>query len=83
MDRRRVLERLDPAHQGQAYSVPAEELQALVQGHIFCLVSGNLDIAGMAGAFLSAMPKIERAFRQDRIGFWHVYRDGSIARMWP
>jgi hypothetical protein len=55
----------------------------LVQGELFCLAGGNLDIEGMAAALLSAMPKIERAVRQGRVGFWHVHRDGTIKRMWP
>jgi len=61
----------------------AAEFEALVQGHLFCLVGGNLDTEGMAAAFLSAMPKIEHAVRHGRVGFWHVYRDGTIKRMWP
>lgn len=61
----------------------AEELEALQAGHLFCLVSGNLDIDAMTQAFLDALPKIERAARDESVGFWHVYRDGRIKRMWP
>lgn len=61
----------------------AEELEALQEGHLFCLVSGNLDIAQMTQAFLDALPKIERVAREEAVGFWHVYRDGQIKRMWP
>ena len=61
----------------------AEELEALQEGHLFCLVSGNLDIEDMTQAFLDALPKIERVARDEPVGFWHVYRDGQIKRMWP
>src|SRR6266540_7383464 len=61
----------------------AEELEALQEGHLFCLVSGNLDIDAMTQAFMDALPKIERAARDEPVGFWHVYRDGKIKRMWP
>src|SRR4029450_10024641 len=61
----------------------AEELEALQEGHLFCLVSGNLDIAQMTQAFLDALPRIERAATEESVGFWHVYRDGQIKRMWP
>ena len=61
----------------------AEELEALQEGHLFCLASGNLDIAQMTQAFLDALPRIERAVRFEPVGFWHVYRDGKIKRMWP
>ncbi len=61
----------------------AEELEALQAGHLFCLVSGNLDIEGMTRAFRDALPRIERAVREEPVGFWHVYRDGQIRRMWP
>ena len=39
----------------------AEELEALQAGHLFCLVSGNMNIAEMTQAFLDALPRIERA----------------------
>lgn len=61
----------------------AEELEALQEGHLFCLVSGNMDINAMTQAFLDALPKIERVAGEDPVGFWHVYRDGKIKRMWP
>lgn len=61
----------------------AEELEALQEGHLFCLVSGNLDIDAMTQTFLDALPKIERVAGQDPVGFWHVYRNGKIKRMWP
>lgn len=60
----------------------AQELEALQEGHLFCLVSGNLDITQMQRAFLLALPAIERA-TEEPVGFWHVYRDGQIRRMWP
>ena len=61
----------------------AAELEALQEGHLFCLVSGNLDIAQMTQAFPDAVPKIERAARDEPVGFWHIYRDGELKRMWP
>jgi hypothetical protein len=61
----------------------ADELEALQEGHLFCLVSGNMDIGAMTQAFLDALPRIERAARDEPFGFWHVYRDGKIKRMWP
>jgi hypothetical protein len=61
----------------------AAEIEALQEGHLFCLVSGTMDIDGMTLAFLNALPKIERASRGEPAGFWHVYRDGKIKRMWP
>ena len=61
----------------------AEELAALQAGHLFCLSGGNLNIEEMARALLSAMPRISRAARSQPTGFWHVYRDGRIKRMWP
>ena len=41
-----------------------------------------MDIDDMTQAFLDALPKIER-WRRGARGFWHVYRDGKIRRMWP
>ena len=61
----------------------AAELEALQEGHLFCLASGNMDIAQMTQAFLDALPRIERAARDEPVGFWHVYRDGQVKRMWP
>lgn len=61
----------------------AAELEALQEGHLFCLASGNMDLAQMTQAFLDALPKIERAARDEPVGFWHVYRDGKVKRMWP
>lgn len=61
----------------------AGELGALQEGHIFCLVSGNLDLDGMTHALLNALPRIERVAREEPVGFWHVYRNGQIIRMWP
>lgn len=61
----------------------AEELAALQEGHLFCLVSGNLDIDGMTQAFLDALPRIQRFTAEEPVGFWHVYRNGQFKRMWP
>jgi hypothetical protein len=38
---------------------------------------------GMTETFLEALPKIERVAREETVGFWHVYREGKITRMWP
>ena len=61
----------------------AAELEALQEGHLFCLVSGNMGINEMAEALLRALPKIGPVVRQEPGGFWHVYRDGRLKRMWP
>ena len=61
----------------------AAELEALQEGHLFCLVSGTMNIAEMTQALLDALPKIVRAAREEPVGFWHVYRDGQLRRMWP
>lgn len=61
----------------------AAELEALQEGHLFCLVSGTMTIDEMTQAFLDALPKIVRAAQGEPAGFWHVYRDGKIKRMWP
>ena len=61
----------------------AAELEALQQGHLFCLVSGNMNIDDMTQALQDALPRIERAVQSEPIGFWHVYRSGGIKRMWP
>lgn len=61
----------------------ADELKALQAGHLFCLAGGNMKIGPAAEALLAAVPRIVRAVRSQPTGFWHVYRDGSIKRMWP
>lgn len=61
----------------------AAEIEALQEGHLFCLASGNMNIDGMTRAFVDALPRIERVSRDEPAGFWHVYRDGKIKRMWP
>lgn len=61
----------------------ARELAALQGGHLFCLVSGTMTIKEMTQALLSALPRAERVARQTPAGFWHIYRDGTIKRMWP
>lgn len=61
----------------------AAELEALPGGHLFCLVSGTLNVADMTRASLDALPRTERVARDDPFGFWHVYRDGKIKRMRP
>jgi uncharacterized protein with PIN domain len=60
-----------------------EELGALQAGHLFCLVSGNMNIDQMAQALLDALPQIARVAQVEPGGFWHVYRDGELRRMWP
>lgn len=60
----------------------AEELAAL-DGVLFCLSDGNAPIDAMVAALLGAMTKIERAAIHGTAGFWHVYANGTIKRMWP
>lgn len=60
-----------------------DELAALTNGHLFCLASGNVNLATMSEAFKAAMPRIIRAATTHEVGFWHVYVDGQIKRMWP
>ncbi len=54
-------------------------------GYVVHLIADHYanDIGNMTRAFLDALPKIERAAREEPVGFWHVYRDGKIKRMWP
>ena len=62
----------------------AKELAALVPGNfLFCLVKGDWPIEVMVSAFDAARGRIERAIARGDAGFWHVYRDGKIRRMWP
>lgn len=60
----------------------SDELAAL-DGRLFCLADGNASIEVMASSFLSAMTRIEHAVQRGGAGFWHVYADGTIRRMWP
>jgi hypothetical protein len=60
-----------------------EELAALQGGYLFCLADGNTKLDVIAERFLAAMPAIERAVDRGAVGFWHVYADGLIKRMWP
>jgi len=59
----------------------AEELAAL-DGQLFCLADGNATIDVMASTYFAAMARIERVTPRGRAGFWHVYADGSIRKMW-
>lgn len=61
----------------------APELAALHGGHLFCLVSGNMNVVEMTAAFVDALARIERVAREEPRGFWHVYRGGELRRMWP
>lgn len=61
----------------------AEELSALQEGQLFCLAGGNMNIDEMSRALIEAMPRIARVVAARQTGFWHVYSDGSIRRMWP
>jgi PIN like domain len=58
------------------------ELAAL-EGHLFCLVDGNASIEDMTLSLVAALPRIVRAAAQGASGFWHVYLDGHIRKMWP
>jgi|GEM_PF-1353746 len=59
----------------------AAELAAL-NGRLFCLADGNATVAVMVASFLAAMTRIDRAVERQTVGFWHVYADGRIRRMW-
>lgn len=60
----------------------AEEL-AVLDGHLFCLSDGNARIDAMASTLIAALPRIERAAGRGPAGFWHIYGNGTIKRMWP
>lgn len=59
-----------------------DELAAL-DGWLFCLANGNTPIDAMTASLLAAMPRIHRAIQHSGPGFWHVYADGQIRKMWP
>jgi hypothetical protein len=61
----------------------SHELEALEEGHLFCLASGNLGLDDMAQRFVDAHSAILRAVARSPVGFWHVYEDGRITKMWP
>lgn len=61
----------------------ARELTALHGGHLFCLAGGNMTIADMSRVLLAAMPRVIHAVGTHPTGFWHIYRNGTIKRMWP
>lgn len=51
---------------------------------LFALANANLGFPEMAGALLSAMPRIHEVC-QIRVGgaIWVVQRDGRLDRIWP
>ena len=61
----------------------AQELAALSDGFLFCLADGNADLEAIAYAFTSAASAMSGAVSRRNVGFWHVYKDGTIKRMWP
>jgi hypothetical protein len=61
----------------------SHELEALEEGHLFCLASGNLDLDEMAERFTEAQPAMLRAVARHEVGFWHVHEGGRITKMWP
>jgi len=62
----------------------AHELAALApESLLFCLARGDWSVDVMVGAFHTGRTRIEGAIRRGDAGFWHVYRDGRIKRMWP
>ena len=61
----------------------AQELAALQNGFLFCLADGNASLDTISGAWTAAIPAISRAVSRGATGFWHVYADGRIKRMWP
>lgn len=61
-----------------------EELSALEPGSaLFCLSAGTLQVAQMVDAFEGAKARIHRAVDLGTGGFWHVYTDGNVRKMWP
>lgn len=61
----------------------AQELAALQDGFLFCLSDGNANLDTISETWSFAMTAIVRAVARGATGFWHVYADGSIKRMWP
>jgi hypothetical protein len=61
----------------------AAEIGALSAGHIFCLARGNLLVAEMVDRLVQASDAIYRGVFESELGFWHVYDDGQVRRMWP
>lgn len=61
----------------------AKELDSLApHSLLFCLAGGNLKIDDMVEALNIARPRIEREIAAGNAGFWHVYNDGRLNRMW-
>lgn len=50
---------------------------------LFCLANQQLSTDQMVAALATARGRIHRAIDRGDAGFWHVYLDGSIKRMWP
>ena len=51
---------------------------------LFALANANLGLAEMAGAFLSAMPRIHEICGEGPGGsIWVVQRDGRVEVIWP
>jgi hypothetical protein len=51
---------------------------------LFALANANLGLNAMAGAFLSAMPRIHQICMNRPGGsIWVVQRDGRVERVWP
>jgi hypothetical protein len=61
----------------------SHELEALENGHLFCLASGNLGLEEMARRLVDAEDAIYSAVRRHSVGFWHVLAGGRITKMWP
>ena len=60
------------------------ELAALAPGSfLFSLARADLNVDEMVHALDTARSRIERAVESGEAGFWHVYKDGRIKRMWP
>jgi hypothetical protein len=59
------------------------EREALQKGHLFCLASGSLSPSEMTERFSDAERSIMHAVLTHAVGFWHVYADGQLRKMWP
>ena len=62
----------------------ADELAAIAPGaSLFCLSRADLKVSDMVAALSAARSRMDRAAAHGGGGFWHVYMDGKIRKMWP
>lgn len=59
------------------------ELEALSPDSLlFCLASSNWTIDVMVEVLEIARSRIEKVVARGDSGFWHVYRDGKLRKIW-